>query len=231
MGRRIVVTDIHGCYYSLRYLLEREVQLQKYDALYLLGDYINKGPYSKEVLDYLLELRTAGFQLHLLRGNHEQELLKVLEGKTDLDGLMSKGAITLLKSFGVQHPRQIREPYISFVRSMHYFFELPDYYLVHAGFDFSQDNPFTASETLLNIRGYEVDKEKTGNRPLIHGHTPTDVALILQSLRERNSLHYSLDAGCVYRNEPRQAQLLALDLDNWEVFCQPNADPSSNYAE
>lgn len=230
MGRRIAVTDIHGCFYSFKYLLEREVKLQKKDELYLLGDYINKGPYSKEVLDYLLELRTAGFQLHLLRGNHEQELLNLLDGKADLDGLMSKGAKTLLHSFAVELPQQIPGLYITFLRSMHYFFELPDFYLVHAGFDFSRENPFTESETLLNIRDYKVDREKSGNRPIIHGHTPTDLPVILQRLKQKNKLHYSLDAGCTYRNDPRQAHLLALDLGAWEVFCQPNADPSSNYA-
>jgi serine/threonine protein phosphatase 1 len=230
MNRRIVITDIHACFYSFKNLLEEKVKLQKKDRLYLLGDYINKGPHSKEVLDYLMGLRQGGYQLNLLRGNHEQELLNVLDGKSGLDDLMSKGAQTLLKSFGVEQPQQIPLVYIDFIRSMEYFFELPDFYLVHAGFDFSKQNPFTASETLLNIRSYTVDLNKTQNRRVIHGHTPTNLIQILQSLEAKSSLHYSLDAGCAYKDNQQQAHLIALDLDSWQGLCQPNIDPSANYA-
>lgn len=230
MGRRIAVSDIHGCFYSFKKLLEEKVSLKERDTLYLLGDYINKGPHSKKVLDYLMDLRQAGYELRLLRGNHEQELLNLLDGKSGLDGLMSKGGQTLLRSFEVKHPQEIPSDYITFIRSMQYFFELPDFYLVHAGFDFSKENPFHESETLLNIRGYEVDLKKTNNRRLIHGHTPTDLEKIVESLRKRDSLHYSLDAGCAYKDNEQQAHLIALDLDSWEVFSQQNTDPSSNYA-
>lgn len=230
MSRRIAVSDIHGCFYSFKRLLEEKVNLQKEDALYLLGDYINKGPYSKKVLDYLMDLRQGGYQLHLLRGNHEQELLNTLDGKSSMDSLMSKGGQTLLRSFEVAHPQEIPSLYVEFIRSMDYFFELPDFYLVHAGFDFAKENPFFESETLLNIRDYKVDLKKTKNRPLVHGHTPTDLEKIEESLRNRNSLHYSLDAGCAYKNNKNQAHLIALDLDSWQLFSQQNADPSSNYA-
>ncbi len=230
MSRRLVITDIHGCFHSFQNLLEERIKLQKSDLLYLLGDYINKGPHSKEVLDYLLALRRDGYQLQMLRGNHEQELLDYIDGKSSLDRLMSKGALSLLKSFEVEHPQEIPMAYIHFIRSMKYFFELPDFYLVHAGFDFSRQNPFTASETLLNIRNYTVDLVKTNNRRIIHGHSPTNLEEIIQSLDARKTLHYSLDAGCAYKDNKRQAHLLALDLDSWELKCQPNIDPSANYA-
>lgn len=230
MERRIVVTDIHGCFFSFKSLLEEKVGIRKGDQLYLLGDYINKGPHSKQVLDYLLELQEKGYNLYFLRGNHEQELLNFLEGSTSLDSFISKGGSTLLKSFELNHPSEISSRYINFIRGMGYFIELPDYYLVHAGFNFSKQNPFLESEELLNIRGYEVDIEKTKGRKVIHGHSPTNLDKILNSLHQRKDLHYSLDAGCAYRNNPKQAHLIALDLDRWQVFKQPNIDDSSNYA-
>lgn len=229
MERRIAVTDIHGCFHSLKNLLEEKVELKKNDHLYLLGDYINKGPHSKQVLDYLLELQEKEYTLHLLRGNHEQELLNVLDGSTSYDTFISKGGETLLKSFELNHPSQVPSPYIEFTRSMGYFIELPDFYLVHAGFDFSKSNPFLDGEELVNIRDYQVDLEKTGGRKIIHGHSPTDLDQILQSLQQKENLHYSLDAGCAYRDNPKQAHLIALDLDSWKVFIQPNIDPSVNY--
>lgn len=231
MGRRIVCTDIHGCYYSFKRLLEEQVRLRIEDTLFFLGDAINKGPFSKEVLDYLIAIQERGIKLQLLRGNHEEELLKVQSGQTKLDTFISKGGQTLLRNFNIQHPNEVPEKYIAFVRSFKYFLELPDFYLVHAGFNFEKANPFIDSEELLNIRDYEVDMEKTQNRWVIHGHSPTDLEQILSTFKLRNSLHYSLDAGCAYHHNLKQAHLLALDLDRWELFQQPNVDESSNYAD
>lgn len=230
MARRILITDIHACYHSFKVLLEEKVALKQEDHLYLLGDYINKGPYSKEVLDYLMQLKEHGCQLQMLRGNHEQELLGAYDGTKSLDGFLGKGGGSLLKNFGVQRLEELPEKYIRFCRELDYFTELPDYLLVHAGFDFSKQNPFIESEIMLNIRGYEVDISKTKGRPVLHGHTPTDLVKILHSLEQKNSLHYSLDAGCVYRDDPRQAHLLALELDTWKTWSQPNIDHSDNYA-
>lgn len=230
MGRRIVMTDIHGCYYSFKNLLEQQVGLQKEDTLFLLGDYINKGPHSKMVLDYLLSLRESAFQVYMLRGNHEQELLHVYEGNKSLDNYLEKGGATLLSNFNVQHPAELPDPYIRFCRELSYFIVLPDFLLVHAGFDFNKENPFVPSEELLNIRDYAVDPGKTGGRPVIHGHSPTNLEQILKSLKQKDKLHYSLDAGCAYTGNPRQARLLALELNSWKVYCQPNIDPSDNYA-
>jgi serine/threonine protein phosphatase 1 len=75
MGRRFAATDIHGCLKTFRHLVEIELCLRTTDTLYLLGDYVNKGPNSAGVLDYIVQLQAAGFQVHCLRGNHEQELL------------------------------------------------------------------------------------------------------------------------------------------------------------
>lgn len=230
MGRRIVISDIHGCFFSFKSLLEEKVKLQKSDQLYLLGDYINKGPHSRQVLDFLLELSQKEYHLEILRGNHEQELLKFLKGSTGLDSFISKGGNTLLKSFEITHPTELPSRYIDFIRSMGYFIELPDYYLVHSGFDFSKQNPFVESEEVLNIRNYTVDLQKTKGRKVIHGHSPTNLDKILHSLRQEEILHYSLDAGCVYRKDPKQAHLIALELDSWQVYQQPNIDPSPNYA-
>ena len=128
MGRRIVCTDIHGCYFSFKKLIEEQVRLDSEDTLFFLGDAINKGPFSKEVLDYLIAIRERGIKLHLLRGNHEQELLKAQNGQTSLDVFVSKGGQTLLKNFNIQHPAEIPERYLEFIRSFGYFIELPDFY-------------------------------------------------------------------------------------------------------
>lgn len=226
---RWIITDIHGCYYSLKALLEQQVQLHQEDHLYLLGDYISKGPFSKQVLDYLMELQEKGFQLHMLRGNHEQEILNVLNGTTSLTTLREKGGFTFLKNFEADHPSAIPERYISFISKLDWYFSMEDWLLVHAGFDFSENNPYKLTETLVNIRDYEVDLAKTSGRRIIHGHSPTDLALIEDTLQQNKALHLSLDAGCAYRENPKQGHLIALNLDRWQWKTQKNIDDSDNY--
>ena len=70
-GRRIAIGDIHGCSKTFKLLIENEIQLNKNDQLFLLGDYIDKGKRSKEVLDYILHLIESGFSVFPLMGNHE----------------------------------------------------------------------------------------------------------------------------------------------------------------
>lgn len=226
---RWVITDIHGCYHTLRALIETQVQLSRQDTLYLLGDYINKGPFSKQVIDYLLELQEKGFQLQLLRGNHEQEILNVVAGTTDLATLWQKGGQTFMANFGVEHPADIPKKYLHFFSSLEWYFALEDYLLVHAGFDFSAANPFQPSEALVNIRDYSVDLDKTAGRRVLHGHSPTALQQIETSLAKKQQLHMSLDAGCVYRKNTQQAHLLALNIDQWQWYSQKNIDDSDNY--
>ena len=62
---RYATTDVHGCLQTLRYLVEQELQLTPDDELFLLGDYVNKGPDSRGVLDYLMHLQAAGYSVRV----------------------------------------------------------------------------------------------------------------------------------------------------------------------
>lgn len=57
MSSRWIVTDVHGCAKTLQVLVERQLRLAKYDKLFLLGDYIDRGPDGKGVIDYLRHLQ------------------------------------------------------------------------------------------------------------------------------------------------------------------------------
>ena len=79
-GRRLVISDIHGCYDTLNALLQ-SLAIQKTDQVFFLGDYINKGPRSKTTLDLILELNSLPNYFALL-GNHDDLLLDYLENPT-----------------------------------------------------------------------------------------------------------------------------------------------------
>ncbi len=70
-GRQVVISDIHGCLDTFEALLN-QIKLTENDQLFLLGDYINKGKNSKDVLDLVIKLQQnqykKGFQLFPLRG-------------------------------------------------------------------------------------------------------------------------------------------------------------------
>ena len=81
VGKRYVISDIHGCYNTFKRLVEEVIGLTKSDWLFLLGDYIDRGPSSKDVLDYILDLKESGYSLFPLRGNHEDDLLDYAKGE------------------------------------------------------------------------------------------------------------------------------------------------------
>jgi len=95
----IVVGDVHGYYKELQDALYN-AQCEDGDRLIFLGDYIDRGPRSREVMDFLVSLRNP--DNIYLRGNHEELLLKALAGDVSAYGvLMDNGFISTLRSYGL----------------------------------------------------------------------------------------------------------------------------------
>ena len=69
MGQRFVIGDVHGCARTLRTLVEERLGLTREDELYLLGDLIDRGPAVREVLEYIIGLREAGYAVASVMGN------------------------------------------------------------------------------------------------------------------------------------------------------------------
>lgn len=96
--RHLAIGDIHGCSQALDALLAA-VAPRPDDRLITLGDYVNRGPDSRGVLDRLLSLHRAG-QLIPLRGNHEQMMLEAREGDAHLGLFLNVGGDRTLASYG-----------------------------------------------------------------------------------------------------------------------------------
>ena len=225
MNRRIVVGDIHGCAKTFQKLIRDKVRPGREDELILLGDYINKGPDSKGVLDFIMELKPAVGKLVALRGNHEESLLEGLKYRWEEIAFRNKGGVATLQSFGVRDVHEIPPKYISLISATLFYYETKDFLIVHAGLNFDLEDPFRDDYSMLNIRQMEVEPAKIGNKILVHGHTPVPWKSIEAKIRNgKREIEYNLDAGCVYPEYEGYGRLVALDLDNREVFVQDNVE-------
>ncbi len=231
MNNRWVIPDVHGCIKTLRYLLEDRIDLQKDDTVFFLGDYIDRGPDSKGLIDYIMNLQKSGFNIRCIRGNHEDYCIRAWEDdqkKILFHSAIEKdwrrnGGTKTLESFGVKRPRDIDKTYIDWMKKTEYYIELEDYILVHAGFNFNTSNPFDDVRSMMWIRDFKVDKSKTGGKKVIHGHVPVEMSLI-DLFKNNNYDFISLDNGIYYSNKEGFGNLLAFNIDTKEIIIQPNID-------
>ena len=220
---RFAVTDIHGCALTLKALVQQQLKLKQEDELYILGDLVNKGPDSKGVIDYIKELQKQQYQVRCLRGNHDQMLLDAYHKGDKATNLSEVEKELTLNSFGITDFSELPKKYYKFLDKLEYYIELPDYFLVHAGFDFSKKDVFKDKDAMLNIRDYNVNWDILKNKRLLHGHTPTALYSVKKAITH-NDQRINLDAGCVYYKNAPYGNLVALDLDTQQLHVQPNID-------
>lgn len=220
--REIAISDIHGCYKTFRELLEERIQLTKNDSLYLLGDYIDRGPDSKAVIDYILQLQHDGYHVDCLRGNHEQMLLDATSSLNMLQMFRRNGGKQTLESYGCTVAELRFHRHFKFFQNLKYYIELDNYYLVHAGFNFRTTNPFLDTYSMLWIRNWHhrIDKSVLDGKIIVHGHTPIRENRILSMKAEMNqTLFMDIDAGCF-----NYKKMCALDLTNQKLYFQDCID-------
>lgn len=231
MKNRWVIPDIHGHIKTLKSLIEDRIALSKSDVIYFLGDYIDRGPDSKSVIDFIMSLQDSGFDVNCIRGNHEDYCIKAWEADQKRFLFHSKiekewrknGANRTLNSFGAKRPRDINKHYIDWMKETKLYIELENHILVHAGLNFKINNPFEDTCSMMWIRDFKVDKNKTGNKKVIHGHVPVEMSLIDLFLNN-NYDFISLDNGIYYENKDGFGNLLAFNIDTNEIIIQPNID-------
>lgn len=198
-GRLIyAVGDIHGCYDQLRQLLEKisadaaERADGRRVGLIFCGDYIDRGPASREVVDAMWWLkRHSPFELHCLKGNHEQVLLDYLDDPVAAADWMRFGGVETLRSYGVDAPapdaapaehRRARDDllesmpvaHLKFFESLEMMVGIGEYAFVHAGVRPGVPLEAQSSRDLLWIREDWIYNEQPAERIIVHGHTWID---------------------------------------------------------
>lgn len=226
MNRKLVIGDIHGCIATFDLLLNK-MNFSKSDSLYLVGDYIDRGPSSKDVIDKIITLKEEGYRVVALRGNHEQMLLDNYIAEVDR-GWHQMGDEELLQSFGIKTLADIPEKYIQFCDSLPLYHEDNEFIVVHAGFRFINHNPFNDKEALLWARDWyqNLDMEWLGNRIVIHGHTmQPKQETELQFLNLKTDKVINIDCGAVMsQSDNGLGYLCGFDFSNQELIFQENSE-------
>ena len=226
--RKFAISDIHGCALTFKALLD-EIGFSTNDELYLLGDYIDRGPDSKGVIDHIFELKESGYTVVCLKGNHEELLLESLNDSEILQMWLDNGGENTLNSYKLEDASQLATKYMDFFKHLKYYVEVDNYLLVHAGFNFSSSNFLADFDACLWQRHWyhEIDYKALGDRIIVHGHTPIKQKTIQQHLAHLDTKQYlDIDNGSCYikHSDKGLAQLCAFDMTNRQLYFQKNID-------
>lgn len=237
MSKKWIIPDIHGCARTLKFLMEQQIKPEIGDELFFLGDYIDRGPDSKGVIDYLMAMQDKGHSMKLLMGNHEDYCIKAFdEDKKNKGflGIRSKtkvqkewevyGGKEALESFGADSPRDIPEKYINWMRKLDFYALTDDFVIVHAGLNFKEEDPFSDTRSMIWIRDFQVDRSKIRNRRVIHGHVPVSLEFIDTCINQSAYKFIDLDNGVYYDDRSGYGNLVALELNSMEYVVQSLMD-------
>ncbi len=197
-GDRLVyaIGDVHGRLDLMDVLLvkiARDAQAtepaQK-PVLVFLGDYVDRGPASRGVIETLIRLSAAhNLELRALKGNHEQALLSFLEDPDFGPAWVQNGGAAALASYGVAAPQtrnqtegweQTREKFaqalppehLKFLRDLEIHAEYGDYIFVHAGLRPGVPIARQTEQDMLWIRQEFIQERRPFEKVVVHGHTP-----------------------------------------------------------
>jgi Calcineurin-like phosphoesterase len=193
------IGDIHGrsdLLEAMLALLEARAELDRREngapIVVFLGDYVDRGPDSRGVIDLLLGPRPLGYERRFLKGNHEQSMLAFMETPLDNRAWVLQGGAETLLSYGVQPPSPLGavdedwfaaaaalkaatpEPHRAFLDRLERYVELGDYAFVHAGVDAARPLDQQSDLDLYWSRARFLASKRRFSHRVVHGHTPAD---------------------------------------------------------
>jgi serine/threonine protein phosphatase 1 len=122
---------MHGCDAALARLLD-EIKPQPTDTIVGLGDYVDRGPDSRSIIDRLLRLQETCQTVFLL-GNHELMMRSALIDATDSDFWLRSGGAATVESYG-NELENIPDSHLAFLNACVPYYEIEDFFFVHANF-------------------------------------------------------------------------------------------------
>lgn len=210
MERIFAIGDIHGCLDKLRALMEKIRPDRERDRIVFIGDYIDRGPDPRGVVDYVIDLRERFGRVICLMGNHERMFLDYhLYGK-DGDIFLMNGGDTTLLSYGTEQTpagrrARVPEEHLRFFESLLPYYESDSYIFVHAGLRPHVPLEEQILEDLLWIRYTFIRSYQDFGKIVVFGHTPFPEPRI-----DFNKI--GIDTGAVYGGMLTCIELPAMNL-------------------
>jgi len=211
------IGDIHGCLNQLTSLHKKILTNDKFkvkeDLLIYLGDYIDRGLKSKQVIDQIIKIKNEKIKTIHLMGNHEEFMVNFLFNKSNnIKNWLKFGVDQTFKSYGIEIVEFIKDGFediiidklrdillekmssehIDFFKSLKTSFSSEKYLFVHAGIDPNKKLTEQTKEDYLWSRSdIFFDKDFKAEKIIVHGHTP-----------EENIVNYpfriNIDTGCFF---------------------------------
>jgi serine/threonine protein phosphatase 1 len=213
--RRFVVGDVHGCRDEVDRLLDHLAPTSA-DTICFLGDYVDRGPDPRGVIERLLRLRREGPECVYLKGNHEDMLLAFMgEPGRHAEAFLWNGGDATLASYGCnglsgpELAKRLPAAHHTFLHELRTHAYFDDFLCVHAGVRPTRPLAAQSEEDLLWIREEFIAHTHPFPFTVLFGHTPHRDVLV--------DLPYKvgLDTGLVYGN-----RLSCLELDTqivWQI--------------
>jgi serine/threonine protein phosphatase 1 len=210
--RRIVIGDVHGHYDALIALLEA-IAPRSDDQVYFLGDLIDRGPKSAQVVEFVLQNNYP-----CLLGNHEEMLLDVVDsGATSIEvyqGWLYSGGHATIASYNNKIPQE----HIDWIKSLPTYLDLGDVWLVHAGVDPDLPLERQTSEQFCWIRDefHSITEPYFKDKLIITGHTITFTLPGIKPGQIASGAGWlGIDTGAYH---PNSGWLTALDITQGKVY-------------
>lgn len=190
MPRLIAIGDIHGCSAAFQTLID-EISPQSDDTIVTLGDYVDRGPDSRGVLELLMDLSDK-CQLVPLRGNHEIMMLQAFDDYSQAAMWMTVGGTETIDSYG-GGPENVPLEHFEFLRRTVPFHETAEFLFVHA--NYVPDLPLAKQPADVlyweHLDPTRLPRPHVSGRTAVVGHTPQKNHNILDE-----GYLICLDTGC-----------------------------------
>lgn len=210
MMNRFVIPDIHGNLIKLTNLIN-QLNIENDDEFVFLGDYIDRGVNTKEVIEFLIEF-SKRFKCKFLKGNHEQMLINSLTDKDIFYTWIDNGGDLTLRSYDLDPKKNqwyyrshhvflkifynmIPVHHLEFFNNLEKYYETDDYIFVHAGVNLTIPFEQNTEQDFLWIRPpFYLGKapEYPTTKTIVFGHTP-------YSCVNFNENTIGLDLGACYK--------------------------------
>ena len=195
------VGDIHGCFQKLERLMNRLPVDPEKDFLIFLGDYLNRGPESQQVIRLLIEVKRKVRNAVFLMGNHEHGLLEYARtgDPEHLRTIRPLGLEATLKSYQNSPVRSMRDlsflpaDHRNFIEHLVPYYRLGDYLFIHAGVIPGENLDHCSLDRLLMVRDTFLSYGGPLDATVVFGHTPFETPFVTEN-------KIGIDTGAVYGN-------------------------------